>query len=130
MPPKAVQTTLPFTHNTGRVRETSPTSSDTLSTVCSSQFDGMEDPFDLPQPAPCSRCRYHHNTQSRSKPRPRTSWIYDHMPDKDRETKYRSANGRDKWCCCYCLQRYLVDGGTTIITSHLITKHGLETESS
>jgi hypothetical protein len=30
MPAKAAQTTLPFTRNTGRVRETSPTDSDAL----------------------------------------------------------------------------------------------------
>jgi hypothetical protein len=129
MPLKAAQTTLPFTRNTGRVREISPTDSDALSTIRSSQFDGIEDPFDLPQPAPRSRRRHRYNAQSRSKPRPRTSWIYDHMPDKDRETKYRSADGRDEWRCCYCPQRYLVDGGTTIITTHLIMKHGLEAES-
>jgi hypothetical protein len=51
------------------------------------------------------------------------------MPDKDRETRYQTVDKRDEWRCRYCPQRYLVDGGTTIITAHLTTKHGLEAES-
>jgi hypothetical protein len=46
MPSKAAQTTLPFTRNTGRVRETSLTDSDALFAIRSSQFDGMEDLLD------------------------------------------------------------------------------------
>ena len=46
IPPKVVQTTLPFTYETSRVRESFPTNSDTLSTVRSSQFDSVKDPFD------------------------------------------------------------------------------------
>jgi hypothetical protein len=54
MPPKAAQTTLPFTRNTGRVRETSPTDLDALSAIRSSQFDGIEDLLDRPQSVPLS----------------------------------------------------------------------------
>ena len=124
-----VQTTLPFTRNLDRVRELSPTNSDSLSSLPSSQFDAIKDPFDSLQSAPCSRRRYASSTQSKSKLRPRTSWVYNHMPDKERETKYQSTEGRDEWRCAYCPQRYLVDGGTSIITTHLISKHGLEQES-
>jgi hypothetical protein len=127
MPLKASQTTLPFTRNTGRARETSPTDLDGLSTLHSSQFNGVQDPFDRPQPAP-SQPRSRRKPQS--KPRIRTSWVYDHMPNDDRQTKYQSDDGRDEWRCRYCSQSYLVDGGTAIITSHLTTKHGLEAEST
>ena len=127
MPLKAAQTTLPFTRNSGRVGETSPTDSDALSTIRSSQFDSVEDPFDRPQPVPSSQPRYCY--KARLKPRLRTSWVYNHIPDDDRETRYQTVDRRDEWCCRYYPQKYLVDRGTTIITTHLTTKHGLKAES-
>lgn len=127
MPPKASQTTVPVAHNTGRVRETSPTDSDALVTIHSSQFNGVEEPFNRLSPTPSSQPRS--RRQAPLKPRLRTSWVYDHMPDADRETRYRTVDGRDEWRCRYCSHKYLIDGGTTIITTHLTSKHGLHAES-
>ena len=117
---------LPFTRETGRVKESFPINSDTLSTVRSSQFDGVKDLFDR-QLAPPSNPRYHY--KPRSKPKLRTSWVYDYIPDKDRETRYQTVDGRDEWCCRYYPQRYLIDRGTTIITTHLTSKYSLLAES-
>jgi hypothetical protein len=52
MPPKTAQLKLPFTCNTIRARETSPTSSTTLSTLSSSQFNNLEDLFESLQLGP------------------------------------------------------------------------------
>jgi hypothetical protein len=127
MPPKTAQSKLPFTHNIIRARETSPTSSTALSTLSSSQFDDLEDPFESLQPGPSNTTQ--NRPRPQSKPKLQTSWVYDHMPDLERETRYQSIDGRDEWRCRYCSRRYLIDGGTAIITNHLISIHSLQEEN-
>jgi len=57
-----------------------------------------------------------------SKAKPRSSWVYDHMPDEDRETRYvNKKTGNPEWRCKYCPKVYELSGRTTIITKHLTT---------
>jgi len=93
MPPKNAQQRLPFLPIGSRDRASSPTESSVLSTLPSEQFEDIEDPIIRPQSAPPIRRRK--RGRGPSKPRLRTSWIYDHMPDEDRETQYfNTVNGR------------------------------------
>jgi hypothetical protein len=60
---------------------------------------------------------------STPKQRPRTSWVYRHMPAEDIETRYTSNNGKDLWKCKYCTKTYATNGGTSVIKKHLSEKH-------
>jgi hypothetical protein len=65
-----------------------------------------------------------------AKPRPRTCWVFNHMPDSDPETKYFSqANGRVEWRCKYCPKKYLLNGGTRCPKDHLRTIHSIDETS-
>jgi hypothetical protein len=65
-----------------------------------------------------------------SKTKLRSSWVFDHMPDKDRETRYfNKKTGNLEWRCRYCPKVYDLNGGSTIISNHLtgpVLKHGHE----
>jgi len=70
-----------------------------------------------------------------SKSKPRTSWIFHHMPDKDPETVYKnSITSKEEWRCRYCPKTYALSGGTAAPTAHLIDPiskkgHGLAKNS-
>ena len=74
--------------------------------------DGMEDTQALtPSPGPQTAVSVAFNPKANL----RTSWIYDHMPDEDRETRYYSkTTAALEWRCKYCAQSYALSGGTDI----------------
>ncbi|OWT42367.1 BED zinc finger domain-containing protein [Pochonia chlamydosporia 170] len=52
--------------------------------------------------------------------KPRTSWIFSHMPDEDIETRYyNQRTGKEEWRCKYCEKTYSCSGGTAAPTKHL-----------
>lgn len=72
----------------------------------------------------------------KDKPKLRTSWIFNHMPDEDPETIYYSRGDHDRrlpsnkaWICKYCplptARTYKIAGGTRIAAKHLINEHGI-----
>jgi hypothetical protein len=75
-----------------------------LSELDRSVLDGMDDtqaptPSPRPQTAVC--------VAFNPKAKLRTSWIYDHMPDEDRETRYyNKTTAALEWRCKYCAQSY------------------------
>jgi hypothetical protein len=57
----------------------------------------------------------------------RTSWVYNHMVDKDPETRYRNKKGHLEWRCAYCPDGiYKIEAGTASITRHLGDKHAVQ----
>ncbi|CEJ92863.1 Putative Transposase-like protein [[Torrubiella] hemipterigena] len=55
-----------------------------------------------------------------STPKPRTSWVFSHMPDWDIETRYYSQrSGKEEWRCKYCDKTYSCSGGTAAPAKHL-----------
>jgi hypothetical protein len=108
-----------------------PSSPPTLSTF--SQFDDLEVPIlhDDPYQFSASTSQlssssslYSDDTQ-KAISRPRTSWIYKHMPDSNIETKYFSSTNRPEWRCRYCSKKYATNGGTRQIKAHLTEIHGI-----
>lgn len=62
--------------------------------------------------------------------RPRTTWVWNHMPDPDPQTQYFNKNtGKQEWRCRYCTRRYATTGGTRAIMEHLKT-HNIEENST
>ena len=62
--------------------------------------------------------------------RPRTCWVYTHMPDPNPETKYYSqTSNKLEWRCRYCSKRYSLNGGTRCIMSHLKATHDINQDS-
>ncbi|OAQ58045.2 ribonuclease H-like protein [Pochonia chlamydosporia 170] len=52
--------------------------------------------------------------------KPRTSWIFSHMPDEDIETRYYNQRTRkEEWRRKYCEKTYSCSGGTAAPTKHL-----------
>jgi hypothetical protein len=63
--------------------------------------------------------------------RPRTCWVFNHMPDEDPETKdFNLTNGRMEWRCKYCPKKYLLNGGTRCPKVHLRAIHLIDEKSS
>jgi hypothetical protein len=63
-------------------------------------------------------------------PRPRTCFVFKHMPDWDIETKYYSkTNGQMEWRCKYCPKRYAINGGTRCMKLHLKSVHEITEDS-
>src|ERR1700712_2787172 len=62
--------------------------------------------------------------------RPRTTWIWSHMPDSDPETQYFNRTTRKlEWRCRYCTRQYTINGGTRAIMGHLKT-HKIQENST
>ena len=65
------------------------------------------------------------STTLKKKDRPRKSWVYNHMRGEvSRDYEFRDSKGRSEWRCRYCLQNYILSGGTKNIVDHL-KWHGL-----
>jgi hypothetical protein len=62
--------------------------------------------------------------------RPRTCWVFKHMPDEDPETKYYNSSGKEEWRCKYCSKTYARNGGNSCIKRHLLEKHAKTEKSS
>ena len=75
-----------------------------------------DSPPSLPSSSPATR-------------RPRTSWVFKHMPAEDPETIYLNKYMKTEWRCKYCSCSYATNGGNLAIKKHLLVKHG-KTENS
>ena len=62
--------------------------------------------------------------------RPRTSWVFNHMPADDPETIYLNRYMKVEWRCKYCSLSYATNGGNLVIKKHLLVKHGKTEKSS
>lgn len=52
--------------------------------------------------------------------KPRTSWVFSHMPDEEIETRYyNQRTGKEEWRCKYCDKTYSCSGGTAAPAKHL-----------
>jgi hypothetical protein len=88
------------------------------------------------QSTPPSPIHPHHPRRSAStKSKPRFSWVFQHMPDEDTETRYNNEiTGKEEWRCRYCPKTYACSGGTGAPSDHLtdpVSKkgHGLPKNS-
>ena len=132
MPLQQGQQRLPFLPRAEEYRALSPSSSGILSSIATEQLNVLEDEIGRPQSAPQGRILHHKNPKAK----PRTSWVYDHMIDADRETRYINAvTGAIEWRCKYCPKVYDLNGGTAVITDHLVDGpskygHSLERNSA
>ena len=132
MPLQQGQQRLPFLPRAEEYRALSPSSSGILSSIATEQLNVLEDEIGRPQSAPQGRILHHKNPKAK----PRTSWVYDHMIDADRETRYINAvTGASEWRCKYCPKVYDLNGGTAVITDHLVDGlskygHSLERNSA
>jgi hypothetical protein len=98
-----------------RDRASSPATLSALSTLPSEQFEGIEEPISRPQSALLRRRR------GTTKVKLQTSWIYNHILDKDRETQYINiATRKPKWRYKYYPKTFKLSGGTSIITDYLL----------
>ncbi|KAL6406027.1 putative Transposase-like protein [Ilyonectria robusta] len=62
--------------------------------------------------------------------KPRTSWVFSHMPDEEMETRYYNPRtGKEEWRCKHCNRTYACSGGTAAPAKHLMDPppdgHGL-----
>ncbi|KFA45512.1 hypothetical protein S40293_10332 [Stachybotrys chartarum IBT 40293] len=62
--------------------------------------------------------------------KPRTSWVFCHMPEDDVETRYYNRQtGKEEWRCKHCDRTYACSGGTAAPAKHLMDPppggHGL-----
>lgn len=64
------------------------------------------------------------SSSSARKPPKRNSWIWNHMPDEDPETRYYDSQGNEIWRCGYCDKSYRVSGSTTPCIDHLTDPEG------
>ncbi|KAF5705165.1 ribonuclease H [Fusarium mundagurra] len=65
-----------------------------------------------------------------SSTKPRTSWVFSHMPDEEMETRYYNPRtGKEEWRCKHCDRAYACSGGTAAPAKHLMDPppdgHGL-----
>src|ERR1700752_3326730 len=112
MPPRQQQ--LSFGR---RAPSTASRASSPLSTIDLEQFDDHE----TLTPSPSTPISPTSTSTSSSKRKPRTSWIFQHMPDKDPETVYRNGiTNKEEWRCKYCTKTYALSGGTSAPTAHLV----------
>ena len=101
---------------TSSYRDSSPTNSE-FSTTPSEESAGTEGEPSTRGPNELRRKRTNKSNQQK----PRTSWVFNHMRDEDREKRYLSDNGTLEWRCKYCTQTYELSGGTYIITKRKLT---------
>lgn len=116
------QQRLPFVQTSQR-RGSSVSGS--LSEVSSQQFHDLEE-CETSKGQP-TRPR---TASSVSSTKPRTSWVFSHMPDEDIETRYYNERTRkEEWRCKHCNRTYACSGGTAAPAKHLTGRppdgHGL-----
>jgi hAT family C-terminal dimerisation region len=60
----------------------------------------------------------------------RHSWVFNHMPDADMQTKYYNPiTGVEEWRCRYCSATYATSGSTSGPQGHLEGKHDIPRNS-
>src|SRR3984957_14060774 len=101
--------------------------SDDLSELSSQQFHDLEEPQaserQAPGPPPYA-------ASSTSSIKPRTSWVFSHMPVEETGTRYyNERTGKEEWRCKHCDKTYASSGGTGAPAKHLMDPppdgHGL-----
>ncbi|KAI8404246.1 hypothetical protein FOFC_15741 [Fusarium oxysporum] len=71
------------------------------------------DESETPKSRPCT-------ASTTSSIKPRTSWIFSHMPDEEIETRYyNERTGKEEWRCKHCDRTYACSGGTAAPAKHL-----------
>ena len=113
-----------------QVENSSPT--ENLSVLCSEQINDSGDSQTSSRPLTHSRTLSTSSTAVVVKPR--TSWVFKHMPDQRVETRYFNARtGREEWRCKHCNKAYTLTGGTAAPARHLTDPppngHGLPREA-
>ena len=117
------------------VKMSSPTASSDLF-LQPSTVDGTESVLDVllcSSPPSSSDLAEPTSSSSESIPvtrRPRTCWVFNHIPDEDPEAKYYNNSGKEEWRCKYCSKTYAKNGGNTCIKRHLFEKHAKTEKSS
>ncbi|KAI8396562.1 hypothetical protein FOFC_21110 [Fusarium oxysporum] len=67
---------------------------------------------ETPKSRPCT-------ASTTSSIKPRTSWIFSHMPDEEIETRYyNERTGKEEWRCKHCDRTYACSGGTAAPAKH------------
>ena len=92
-----------------------PSISEGTSNLTNSQLrdprESCTSPCESPSPSPVCTGPY---------PKPRTSWVFSHMPDEDREARYyNQRTGKEEWRCKHCSKTYSCSGGTAAPAKHL-----------
>ncbi|TVY74496.1 Zinc finger BED domain-containing protein RICESLEEPER 2 [Fusarium oxysporum f. sp. cubense] len=87
------------------------------------------DDLDVSQKSKCLSSRPR-TVSTTSSTKPRTSWVFSHMPDEEVETRYyNQRTGKEEWRCKNCDKTYASSGGTAAPAKHLMDPppdgHGL-----
>jgi cellulase/cellobiase CelA1 len=128
--PQYNASTLTATIFSSKSPSTASRASSRLSTIDLEQFDDYETLI----PSPSNPISPTSTSTSSSNRKPGTSWIFQHMPDKDPETVYRNCiTNKEEWRCKYCTKTYTLSGGTSALTAHLVAVvlkgHGIQLNS-
>ncbi|RYC81284.1 hypothetical protein BFJ63_vAg15823, partial [Fusarium oxysporum f. sp. narcissi] len=89
----------------------------------------QSDDLDVSQKSKCLSSRPR-TVSTTSSTKPRTSWVFSHMPDEEVETRYyNQRTGKEEWRCKHCDKTYASSGGTAAPAKHLMDPppdgHGL-----
>ncbi|KAK2926863.1 HAT, C-terminal dimerization domain [Fusarium oxysporum f. sp. vasinfectum] len=89
----------------------------------------QSDDLDVSQKSKCLSSRPR-TVSTTSSTKPRTSWVFSHMPDEEVETRYyNQRTGKEEWRCKHCNKTYASSGGTAAPAKHLMDPppdgHGL-----
>ncbi|RKK76034.1 hypothetical protein BFJ71_g17028 [Fusarium oxysporum] len=89
----------------------------------------QSDDLDVSQKSKCLSSRPR-TVSTTSSTKPRTSWVFSHMPDEEVETRYyNQRTGKEEWRCKHCDKAYASSGGTAAPAKHLMDPppdgHGL-----
>ncbi|KJZ74134.1 hypothetical protein HIM_05666 [Hirsutella minnesotensis 3608] len=89
--------------------------------------------FNKPDESQTSQCQSSRprTASTTSSAKPRTSWVFSHMPDEEVETRYyNQRTGKEEWRCKHCDKAYSCSGGTAAPAKHLTDPppdgHGLQ----
>ncbi|KAG8664959.1 uncharacterized protein FPOAC1_012936 [Fusarium poae] len=93
--------------------------------------DGCQqsDDLDVSQKSKCLSSQPR-TVSTTSSTKPRTLWVFSHMPDEEVETRYyNQRTGKEEWFCKHCDKTYASSGGTAAPAKHLMDPppdgHGL-----
>ncbi|KAL3584764.1 hypothetical protein FPOAC2_14545 [Fusarium poae] len=89
----------------------------------------QSDDLDVSQKSKCLSSQPR-TVSTTSSTKPRTSWVFSHMPDEEVETRYyNQRTGKEEWRCKHCDKTYASSGGTAAPAKHLMDPppdgHGL-----
>ena len=98
------QQRLPFTRNQAVARDLVGAALDAVPAAPNPAIDDVVEEIERPASAPpnASQLRRKRRAPTTSHNKPRSSWVYNHMPDADKETRYFSKDGLLECYCKYC----------------------------